>query len=109
MTNSVTTPIESKAGCLASCMAVLGNKWTALIVRDLAEGTQRFSTLEKSIADINPRTLSRRLDELEEHGIIEKRTSPETSRIEYTLTPKGEDLVPVLRQMAEWGTKYYQA
>lgn len=101
--------IEPKIGCIASAMNIIGNKWTALILRDLFNGPQRFSTLEKSVGKINPRTLSQRLDELEKQGIITKVSFSEVPpRIEYTLTKKGSDLVPVLEQMAAWGEKYYE-
>jgi DNA-binding HxlR family transcriptional regulator len=104
------TILEPKVGCIASAMEIIGNKWTALILRDLAEGPRRFSELEKSVGNINPRTLSQRLDDLEKHAIITRRSFAETPpRIEYTLTRKGEDLVPVLRQMAAWGNKYCDA
>lgn len=89
-------------------MEIIGNKWTALILRDLAAGPQRFGELEKSVGSINPRTLSQRLDDLEAHRIICRQTcSDSPSRSEYCLTAKGRDLLPVLHQMAEWGTKYY--
>jgi DNA-binding HxlR family transcriptional regulator len=102
--------LESRVGCIAGAMAIIGNKWTALILRDLASGPKRFSKLEKSVGNINPRTLSQRLDDLEFHGIISKTSYAEVPpRIEYTLTEKGEDLVPVLKQMAAWGDKYYSA
>ncbi len=105
-----TTALEPKTGCIASAMEIIGSKWTALILRDLAEGPRRFGELERSVEGISPRTLSQRLDGLEQHGIITKASYAEVPpRIEYTLTPKGHDLVPVLRQMAEWGNKYYDA
>jgi DNA-binding HxlR family transcriptional regulator len=104
-----TTKLEPKVGCIASAMEIIGSKWTALILRDLANGPKRFSELEKSVGSINPRTLSQRLDDLEKHAIVTKQSFAETPpRIEYTLTDKGVDLVPVLRQMAAWGDKYYQ-
>jgi DNA-binding HxlR family transcriptional regulator len=91
-------------------MEIIGNKWTALILRDIAGGPKRFSQLEKSVGSINPRTLSQRLDDLEMHGIITKRSYSEVPpRTEYTLTPKGQDLIPVLQQMAAWGEKYYDS
>ncbi len=109
-TQSVSKPIEPQVGCIASAMKVVGNKWTALILRDLFGGPQRFCELEKSVGNINPRTLSQRLDDLEEYGIITKQTFAEVPpRCEYTLTKKGEDLLPILQQMANWGTKYGQA
>ena len=106
---SVTTKlIEPKVGCIASAMEIIGNKWTALILRDLFSGSKRFCELEKSVGTINPRTLSQRLDDLETHGIITRQSFAEVPpRTEYTLTKKGEDLLPILKQMATWGTKYY--
>jgi DNA-binding HxlR family transcriptional regulator len=100
--------LEAKSGCIASAMEIIGNKWTALLLRDLSEGPKRFGELEKSVGGINPRTLSQRLDDLERHAIVTKTSYAEVPpRVEYALTTKGIDLVPVVRQMAEWGNKYY--
>lgn len=102
--------LEQKDGCIANAMAIVGNKWTALILRDLYSGPKRFGELEKSLHGISPRTLSQRLDGLEHCGILTKQTFAEVPpRTEYTLTQKGRDLVPVLKQMAAWGDKYYTA
>jgi DNA-binding HxlR family transcriptional regulator len=88
-------------------MNIIGNKWTALILRDLFSGPKRFCELEKSVGNINPRTLSQRLDDLELNGIITKKSFAEVPpRTEYTLTAKGNDLLPILKQMATWGTKH---
>jgi DNA-binding HxlR family transcriptional regulator len=104
------TTLEPKVGCIANAMEIIGNKWTALILRDLYSGPKRFGALEKSVGSINPRTLSQRLDDLEAHGIITKQSFAEVPpRVEYTLSQKGIDLVPVLEQMALWGDKYYKA
>jgi DNA-binding HxlR family transcriptional regulator len=106
-TLSVNKPLEPKVGCIAAAMEIVGNKWTALILRDLFSGPKRFCELEKSVGNINPRTLSQRLDDLEDHGIISRRSFAEVPpRTEYTLTSKGSDLAPILKQMAAWGTKY---
>ena len=107
---TLSKPIEPKIGCIASAMEIIGNKWTALILRDLFTGSKRFCELEKTVGTINPRTLSQRLDDLETHGIVTKQAFAEVPpRIEYTLTKKGRDLLPILEQMATWGTKYYDA
>jgi len=106
----VTQPLEPKVGCIAGAMEIIGNKWTALILRDLTTGPKRFGELEKSVGGINPRTLSQRLDDLQRHGIIDRETFAEVPpRCEYSLTDKGRDLVPVLKQMATWGNKYYNS
>ena len=105
---SVKSNIEPKVGCIAAAMQIVGNKWTALILRDLFGGPKRFCELEKTVGNINPRTLSQRLDDLEAHGIITKKSYAEVPpRTEYALTQKGRDLLPTLKQMAVWGKKYY--
>jgi DNA-binding HxlR family transcriptional regulator len=109
-TAPVTKPLEPQVGCIASTMQIIGNKWTALILRDLFGGPKRFCELEKSVGGINPRTLSQRLDDLQDQGIITRASFAEVPpRTEYTLTPKGHDLLPILQQMAAWGTKHHQA
>src|SRR6478609_8833275 len=106
---SLITPVEPKVGCIAGAMEIIGSKWTALILRDLMSGPKRFGELESSVGSINPRTLSQRLDDLEQHGIITRQVFAEVPpRTEYALTSKGQDLLPILKQMATWGEKYYQ-
>lgn len=100
--------LEPKTGCIAIATEIIGCKWTALILRDLASGSKRFCMLEKSVGTINPRTLSKRLDDLETKGIITKQSFTERPlHTEYSLTQKGRDLVPVLEKMASWGNQYY--
>ena len=99
--------IEAVPGCVAKALVIIGNKWTALIVKELAEGCARFSTLEQALPGISPRTLSQRLDEMEHTKLITKRIFAEVPpRVEYTLTEKGRDLLPILKSMACWGEKY---
>lgn len=98
--------IENQPGCVAEACLIMGNKWTPLLITQLAKGPQRFSTMQ-STTGIGPRTLSQRLDELEQKNIITKKTFAEVPpRVEYTLTKKGEDLIPILKSMADWGDKY---
>ncbi len=102
------SPIESKDGCVALAMSIIGNKWTALILRDLALQPHRFSEFERSIPGMSPRTLSQRLDCLEQQAIIVRQPDPaHPPCITYSLTQKGRDLIPILEQMAIWGTKYF--
>jgi len=99
--------IENKPGCVAAALAILGNKWTALIVKELSEGCARFSELQAALKGISPRTLSQRLDGMENCGLITKRSFAEVPpRVEYKLTDKGRDLLPILHSMAVWGEKY---
>jgi DNA-binding HxlR family transcriptional regulator len=106
---SIDTTLEPRVGCIAAAMQIIGNKWTALILRDLFVKPMRFCELEESVGKINPRTLSQRLDDLELQGIIDRNSFAEMPpRIEYSLTHKGRDLLPILEQMAIWGTKHYR-
>lgn len=82
-------------------------KWTPQLIYALANGVQRFGELQKEVGGVNPRTLSARLDELEQAGIVVKNSYNEVPpRIEYSLTEKGEDLLPILECMVSWGDKY---
>src|SRR3954462_14730393 len=86
---------------------VVCGKWTLLVVRDLAEGRSRFCELERSLAGISPRTLSLRLRALEEEGIVERQTFPEVPpRVEYALTEKGRDLLPIIEDMRAYGLQW---
>lgn len=100
--------IEKQPGCVAAALAIVGNKWTSLIVMELSQGSTRFSYLEKKLPGISPRTLSQRLHELEENLLVTKKSYAEVPpRVEYSLTQKGLDLLPILKSMADWGNKYH--
>jgi DNA-binding HxlR family transcriptional regulator len=86
---------------------IICGKWTILVIRDLAEGRSRFCELERSLAGISPRTLSLRLRALEEQGIVDRHTFPEVPpRVEYSLTDKGEALVPLIEDMRSYGREW---
>jgi DNA-binding HxlR family transcriptional regulator len=86
---------------------IVCGKWTILVIRDLAESRSRFCELERSLAGISPRTLSLRLRYLEEQGIVERQTFPEVPpRVEYSLTPKGRALVPLIEDMRRYGREW---
>ena len=92
---------------VGSCAEIISGKWTLLVIRDLAASSCRFCELERSLAGISPRTLSLRLRALEECGIVERHTYPEVPpRVEYALTEKGRDLVPVIEQMRAYGRRW---
>lgn len=90
---------------IAKTLDVIGTKWTFLIIRDLLiEKTMRFSELLRSMEGISPKTLSLRLRELEDHGILERKVFPEVPpRVEYTLTEKGKLLEGVFIELKRFG------
>jgi DNA-binding HxlR family transcriptional regulator len=75
-----------------------------VLVHDLSEGARRFGELEHSCRGISPRTLSERLRALEQEGIVVRRSYAESPpRVEYELTPKGRDLLPIIQEMRRFG------
>lgn len=86
-------------------LRVIGGKWTILILRDLFSGTKRFGELQRSLQGISPKTLSERLKQLQEQGIIKRTQYPEIPlHVEYALTAKGDSLQAILADMREWGS-----
>ncbi len=100
------TPVN--LGCpVARTAGIIGNKWTPLIVRDLARERRRFSELERSLIGISPKTLSERLKRLEEAGVITRECFAEVPpRVEYSLTEKGFALLPVIESMRVFGANW---
>jgi len=89
-----------------TALTVIGKKWVVLIIRDLLTGKKRFGELMNSLHGISPRTLSARLSELEEYGIVKKKIFPVVPlKVEYSLAKKGRELKVILDQMAKWGLK----
>lgn len=94
-------------GCVDSATEILGDKWTPRLLRFfLNEQTVRFCQLQDLTEGINPRTLSARLDRLEAMGIVTKTATSSLARCEYSLTKKGQDLLPILQGMQNWSDKY---
>ncbi len=92
---------------VARSLDVIGDRWTLLVLRDLILGRGKFKDLLESLQGISPNLLAQRLKLLEEQGIVERVFySDHPPRAEYCLTDKGNELIPVLRAMAEWGYKY---
>ncbi len=92
---------------VARTAAVIGSKWTLLVIRDLATGTKRFNELEKSLAGISAKTLSERLRSLEQERILSRRAYAEIPpRVEYSLTEKGRALLSLIESMREYGERW---
>ena len=91
---------------IARSLAIAGDAWSILILRDAHAGLTRFDQFRKSIG-IAPTILTRRLAALTEEGLLEKRRySEHPPREEYLLTAAGRDFLPVLFIIGAWGRKY---
>jgi DNA-binding HxlR family transcriptional regulator len=95
-------------GCpVEACVEVIGGKWKGVILFHLLGGTRRFNELQRLIPGVTQRMLTRQLRELEDDQVIERRVYPEIPpRVEYSLTPFGHTLEPVLRTLQKWGMTY---
>jgi DNA-binding HxlR family transcriptional regulator len=97
---SVCCPVETT-------LAVIGGLWKVLILRELLGGTRRFNELRRALAGVTHRTLTQQLRELEAHRILRRKVYRQVPpKVEYSLTPLGESLKPVLDAMHEWGEQY---
>lgn len=87
--------------------SILSNKWKCLILRDLLTGTKRFNELNKSMVGISAKVLTENLREMENDGIINRKTyAVVPPKVEYSLSSKGEELKPIIDLMKEFGNKY---
>lgn len=90
-----------------TALHIIGDKWSALILLQLFDGPCRFTNVEASLPGLSPRTLSQRLRDLEEFGLITRQEYKEfPPRIEYSLTSKARDLQPVLHELKLWARKH---
>jgi DNA-binding HxlR family transcriptional regulator len=88
---------------------VIGGKWKPLIVFFLLDGTKRFNELQRLIPQANRRMLTQHLRELERDGIVHREIYREVPpKVEYSLTPLGRSMEPILNLMLDWGQHYLQ-
>ena len=88
-------------------LLLIGDKWKVLILRDLIDGTKRFSELKKSIGNVSQKVLTAQLRDMEAKGLVTRKVYAEVPpRVEYTLTETGYSLKPILDAMETWGSEY---
>lgn len=91
---------------IAHALEEVGEWWSLLIVRECTQGSHRFDEFQKELG-IARNVLTSRLARLVEVGVLEKFPVPERANTEgYRLTPKGEELYPVLVALHQWGDKW---
>lgn len=93
---------------VARSIEVIGDKWTALILRDLfLQGPRRFQHFSDSLQGISPNILSGRIKKLLELGVIKaQQYSVHPPRYEYALSDKGKDLYDIIAGLRDWGIKH---
>jgi DNA-binding HxlR family transcriptional regulator len=86
---------------------LIGGKWKALILWHLGENILRFSELKKTLPKITQKMLTQQLRELEASGLVNRYIYTQIPpKVEYSLTPAGRSLIPILATLCQWGLNY---
>lgn len=88
---------------------VLGERWSLLVLRELLLGRTQFNQLQRALPKISPTTLSKRLSDLQKHGLVVRKRAPRQQAHEYRLTPAGRELYPLMMQLAQWGMRWVRS
>jgi DNA-binding HxlR family transcriptional regulator len=91
---------------LARALALIGPKWTLQIIQVLLVGPRRFTEIERSLGDANPKMVTVRLRELVAAGLVSRTYHAEVPpRVEYALTERGRALEPTIDALRRWGSR----
>jgi DNA-binding HxlR family transcriptional regulator len=106
--------VEDKPDVLAlgcptrKTLELLSSTWTVLVVHALAERTHRYSELKSRVEGVTHKMLAQTLRALERDGLVTRRVYPVVPpKVEYTLTPLGLTLVPILSSLCRWSEEHY--
>jgi DNA-binding HxlR family transcriptional regulator len=99
---------ESSLSCpVITTQNLIGGKWKILIIYALGQGTKRFGELQRSLPGITQAALTQQLRELERDALVHREVYPVVPpKVEYSLTPIGSRLDPVMDAMCAWGAAY---
>ncbi|MNE12211.1 putative HTH-type transcriptional regulator YybR [compost metagenome] len=98
----------SEKGCpVEFTVGIIGGKWKGILLYYLINGVKRFNELRRSCPNITQRMLTLQLRELEQDGIVHREVFQQIPpKVEYSLTPLGETLIPIILLMKEWGESH---
>jgi DNA-binding HxlR family transcriptional regulator len=86
---------------------LIADKWTTLVIYLLADGTSRYSELQRAVDGISQKMLTQTLRNLERNGLVHRKVYPEVPpRTEYTLTPLGQTLIEPLSALCAWAERH---
>jgi DNA-binding HxlR family transcriptional regulator len=100
--------MENERRCpIEATLDLIAGKWKALILCYLSMGTSRYGGIKRAFPRVTQKMLTQQLRELEADGLIDRAVFAQVPpRVEYTLTPFGESLLPVIKSMGEWGKNH---
>lgn len=91
---------------IAKANEILGEKWTLLIIRELLMGGTRFNVLQRGLSQISPTLLTKRLNSLENRGLVVRKKIQGQRGHEYFATESCKELLPIIRQIGGWGMRW---
>lgn len=111
MTRSSRPAANRRSACPIACaLDLIGDRWTLLVIRDLLTGKTRYGEFQASPEGIPTNILAERLKRIEDAGLVEAKAYQQNPvRYAYTLTPKGQELKPVVASLAQWGRRHVPA
>lgn len=99
--------LEKQPCSIARSLAVFGDRWTLLVLRECFLGVKKFADFQENLG-ISKTIVADRLRHLTDHGILEKIAYQQNPvRYKYKLTQKGLDIYPVFLSITHWGDTYY--
>lgn len=95
---------DCSAGCpVEAALERIGGKWKGVALYHLMDGTHRFNALKRKMGDVTQRMLTKQLRELEMDGLVHREVyAVVPPRVEYSLTPMGESLRPIVLALRQW-------
>jgi DNA-binding HxlR family transcriptional regulator len=101
-----TSGISDQNCSIARALAVVGERWTLLVVRELALGRRRFGEIRRNVG-VSTNILTDRLQTLLHHGLATRTPVTAPGQVfDYALTERGRDLIPVLVALTRWGDRH---
>jgi DNA-binding HxlR family transcriptional regulator len=104
----MSSPIARVTTCTHS-LKLLADFWTLRIIESLLHGEQRYCELQRAVGNVNPTTLTKKLNELEAAGLLARSEDSGGHSVSYTLTTLGKDSLPVLEAIKSFSKKFERA
>lgn len=103
-------PNVLERGCpTRKTLELLSSTWTVLVIHALARGTHRYGELKSRVEGVTHKMLAQTLRALERDGLVWRKVySVVPPKVEYTLTPLGQTLVPLLGALCQWSEEHYE-
>jgi DNA-binding HxlR family transcriptional regulator len=97
---------QASYGPISTGVEVLGDRWTPLVIRELTMGARGFNEIHRGIPRVSRTLLAQRLQMLERRGLVRREAGDPGRQGEYTLSPAGEGLSPIVWAMRHWAAEW---